>query len=89
MSRLAQAEVERGGWYIGRWLTPSERKAAEHRWADRSYQHRADEDYQCGGCRFFAALGMDYGICVNPASRLDGSITFEHGGCPQHSEIGR
>jgi hypothetical protein len=30
---------------------------------------------------------MDYGICANPSSPLDGSITFEHGGCEKHSEI--
>lgn len=89
MTELAQASVERGGWYYGRWLTPKERKAAEKRWADRSYTHRRDANYQCGGCRFFAALGMDYGICANRDSEQDGSITFEHGGCSEHSELDR
>lgn len=40
---------------------------------------------QCGGCAWFAATGSDYGICANPASPLDGSITFEHGGCYAHT----
>jgi hypothetical protein len=87
MTRLAQAKVERGGWYYGKWLGREERQAAEKRWAGRSYEHRADEDAQCGGCRYFAALGMDYGICANSVSPLDGCITFEHGGCPAHSSL--
>lgn len=86
MTRLAQAVVTRGGWYGGKWLTPVERKAAEERWKTRSYAYRTDQSYQCGGCRFFAATGLDYGICANPVSPLDGQITFEHGGCAEHSE---
>ena len=86
MTRLAQAKVERGGW-SRRWLSADERERAERRWADRSYSHRVDGDKQCGGCRYFAATGMDFGICGNPKSPLDGAITFEHGGCGQHSEI--
>ena len=85
--RLAQAEVERGGWYYGKWLTKEERKEAEKRWVGRSYKFRHDDEFQCGGCRFFAALGMDYGICANSASPLDGSITFEHGGCEEHTVL--
>lgn len=46
---------------------------------------RVDEDRQCGGCRWFAATGLDFGICANPASVLDGAVTFEHGGCDRHS----
>lgn len=87
VTRLAQAIVTRGGWYYGKWLTPTERAAAEKRWAARSYRRRTDESLQCGGCRFFAALGLDYGICANPDSPLDGNITFEHGGCRAHSEV--
>ena len=83
---MAQAKVERGGW-ARRWLTTEEREAAEKRWSARSYRFRADEDAQCGGCRYFAAPGLDYGICANPLSPLDGAITFEHGGCIAHSEI--
>ena len=82
--RLAQAAVTRGGWYGGPALTDEERRAAEKRWSARSYATRASEDRQCGGCAWFAALGTDYGICANPASILDGGITFEHGGCAEH-----
>lgn len=42
---------------------------------------------QCGGCRFFAALDADYGICCNGESLNDGRVTLEHGGCIQHSFI--
>jgi len=42
---------------------------------------------QCGGCSWFAALDADYGICCNKESSNDGRITFEHGGCIQHSFI--
>lgn len=42
---------------------------------------------QCGGCRWFAALDADYGVCCNEESPNDGRITFEHGGCIQHSFI--
>lgn len=42
---------------------------------------------QCGGCRFFAAFDNDYGVCCNAESENDGRITFEHGGCIQHSFI--
>lgn len=86
---LAQAECTRGGWALGRKPTPAQIKAAERRWVKRSNEtrHPDDEDweFQCGGCTFFAALGADFGICWNEASPLDGSIAFEHGGCPEHS----
>lgn len=42
---------------------------------------------QCGGCRWFAALDADYGMCCNKEGLNDGRITFEHGGCIQHSFI--
>lgn len=86
--RLAQAPVTKGGWYYGKGLTDEERRAAEDRWAHRAYTPPGrDEEYQCGGCRFFAATGADFGICANPASPLDGMISFEHGGCASHSEM--
>ncbi len=44
-------------------------------------------DGQCGGCRWFAALDADYGFCFNQDSPNEGRITFEHGGCIQHSFI--
>jgi len=86
--KLAQATVQRGGWYNDRpWLSADDLRAAEQRWIDRSYAHRADDGLQCGGCRFFAATGSDFGICANPVSMLDGRITFEHGGCDVHSSL--
>lgn len=84
--RLAQAVVMRGGWYFGPALSDADRDAAEERWVSRSYRYRSDEGRQCGGCAYFAALGSDFGICANAASPLDGAVTFEHGGCPMHSE---
>ena len=68
------------------WLSDDELRAAEARWTKRSYRYRVDDGFQCGGCRFFAATGADFGICANPDGPLDGSITFEHGGCRAHSE---
>ncbi len=88
--QLAQAACDKGGWSIGRKPSAAQIKAAERRWINRSNETRPadDEDwaYQCGGCSFFAALGADFGICWNAASPLDGSISFEHGGCAEHSE---
>jgi len=53
-----------------------------------------DNDYdltagcaQCGGCRWYAAIDGDYGFCFNQDSPNEGRITFEHGGCIQHSFI--
>ena len=84
--KLAQVKVTRGGWYNEQpWFTKADLAAIERRWIDRSYAARIDEDRQCGGCRWFAATGLDFGICANPASVLDGAVTFEHGGCDRHS----
>lgn len=44
-------------------------------------------DGQCGGCRWYAAIDGDYGFCFNQDSPNEGRITFEHGGCIQHSFI--
>lgn len=37
------------------------------------------------GCKYFLALpgdlGMDWGVCVNPASPRAGLLTYEHQGC--------
>lgn len=85
--RLAQTVVSRGGWYFGPALSDAQRDDAERRWIDRSYAHRADQELQCGGCAFFAATGMDFGICANADSPLDGAITFEHGGCVAHAVL--
>lgn len=88
---LAQARCSTGGWSADIAPTPDEIGRAEKRWALRSYRDDAraadpDCEYQCGGCRFFAATGSDYGICWNEHSPMDGLVVFEHGGCLQHSE---
>jgi hypothetical protein len=89
---LAQIQCEVGGWSTGPSPTIDEIKAAEKRWALRSYRKEASDkdgfiENQCGGCRFFAATGADFGICWNDRSSLDGCVVFEHGGCLRHSEL--
>ena len=86
--------VSQGGWLIGKkWMTTDELWAARDRWAAASYAAAMPQAlteggaYQCGGCRFFAALDADWGLCCNPASQMDGKVTFEHGGCVQHSYV--
>lgn len=88
---VAQALAAPGGWRDGPWLTDVEIKGAEERWTKRSYAPDASEAdgeirLQCGGCRYFAAFGADFGVCCNGVSRFDGLIVFEHGGCLNHSE---
>ncbi|KKM64605.1 hypothetical protein LCGC14_1499800 [marine sediment metagenome] len=92
-------KVSEGGWYYGRaWMTAAFLAAAEKRWVANCYktgQDQPEEDgskaypdwipHQCGGCRWFAALDLDYGVCCQESSPNDGRITFEHGGCHQHS----
>jgi hypothetical protein len=91
-------EISEGGWYCGRkWMTAKFLDEAETRWVKHSYSTGEDEPdfdrenawipHQCGGCRYFAALDSDYGICCNDASPNDGHITFEHGGCIKHSDL--
>jgi len=91
-------EVSEGGWYSGRkWMTAKFLKAAESRWVSNSYktgEEQPDYDtknqwipHQCGGCRWFAAFDLDYGVCCNEVSPNDGHITFEHGGCIKHSDF--
>ena len=40
---------------------------------------------QCFKCQFYIKLtglfGMDWGVCSNKASHLDGRVMFEHDGC--------
>ncbi len=65
----------------------------ERRWADpdKSYP-----DCSCG-CKFFYELknrgeehlGMDWGVCGNPASHRAGLLTFEHQGCQQFIQKGK
>lgn len=89
--------ISEGGWYRGRkWMTAKHLKACVARWVKRSYETgKAQPDYdtenqwiphQCGGCRWFAALDSDYGFCCNITSINEGRITFEHGGCKEHSD---
>lgn len=86
---LAQIPCESGGWFCGKIPTEKELEAAETRWAERSYRKDVLEngsiEYQCGGCRFFAASGADFGVCWNVVSPMDGLVVFEHGGCLEHS----
>ncbi len=93
VAELAGEEVSEGGWYYGRcWLTGPKADAAEDRWL--KVRHEAsptDKDdwvaHQCGGCRYFAALNADWGICWCEASPWDGHVMFEHVGCEQHSDL--
>lgn len=89
---LAQANCHTGGWAPEIPPTKEQIDAAEQRWGLRSYRKEVmDKDgyilNQCGGCRYFAALGSDYGICWNEKSPLDGMVAFEHGGCLEHSYL--
>jgi hypothetical protein len=87
--------LEEGGWCGRRWMTTPELEKAQARWIKQSYQasgpafeERLKEEggwIQCGGCRFFGAFDGDFGLCCNPESPMDGHVTFEHGGCDQHS----
>ena len=42
------------------------------------------------GCKYFlklpGKLGMDWGVCSNPASPRAGLLTFEHQGCEQFED---
>ncbi len=87
--------VNEGGWYSGRkWMTAKYLDESVNRWVANSFTTGLLEPdckdhwipHQCGGCRWFAALDMDYGICCNKESANDGKITFEHGGCVKHSD---
>ena len=56
------------------------------RWGDPT---QAYPDCSCG-CRFNVplegVLGMDWGVCGNPASHRKGLLTFEHQGCQQFEQ---
>ncbi len=89
--------LSEGGWLGRSWMTTRELEAAKERWIKASYRAsgKAFEErlaheggwIQCGGCRFFAAFDGDFGLCGNPASSMDGHVTFEHGGCENHSNL--
>lgn len=71
----------------------AELRAAKDRWHDRSERIDVndwpEEWYrtQCGMCRYWiplaGAIGLDWGVCANPASKWDGTSRFEHDGCDQ------
>lgn len=50
----------------------------------RSREDDWGPDCSCG-CKYFlpleGQLGMDWGVCANPASPRAGLLTFEHQGC--------
>ncbi|MCX5401272.1 DUF3027 domain-containing protein [Streptomyces sp. NBC_00102] len=62
-----------------RWAASSNRSTGDPGYRDEWY------DAQCGGCRFWIALGgelgQDYGACTNSGSAFDGRVRFEHDGC--------
>lgn len=89
--------ISEGGWYYGRkWMTAKFMRQAVDRWVAMSFETGKQEpDYakenewiphQCGGCRWFGALDLDYGFCFCIESLNEGRIVFEHGGCIQHSD---
>jgi len=88
-------QVSRGGWYCGKkWMPRKYFKECIARWVANSYKTaEAQPDYtgwiahQCGGCYWFAALDLDYGMCCCVDSPNDGRATFEHGGCVEHSDL--
>jgi Protein of unknown function (DUF3027) len=53
-------------------------------YGNRSRDEDWGPDCSCG-CKYFipleGTLGMDWGVCANPASPRVGLLTFEHQGC--------
>ena len=93
--QLADMDVMPGGCYHGSsWLTKMRVKATERRWYAASYAAgRQEPDYenkwiphQCGGCRWFAANGLDWGVCWCDGGPMDSKVVFKHGGCVEHSD---
>jgi hypothetical protein len=73
---------------------PVHRSVVHRRWLTRRNRRQEDPDYsddwyieQCGRCQYWIPLagtiGLDWGICTNEASPLDGRAAFEHDGCEQ------
>lgn len=65
-----------------------------YRWLSKFPKNRdnTSSDYrdewvneQCFTCQYYVKLtgvvGMDWGVCSNPLSPLDGRVTYEHDGC--------
>lgn len=96
--KIVGQEIHQGGWTklgnLEDWMTTTDLENIESRIIDRSYstapKREGDEDdiiAQCGGCKWFASLNSDWGICCNEKSPQDGRIMFEHSGCKEHSEF--
>lgn len=93
---LDDTVVSEGGACGRRWMTAKYLKSCVARWIKRSYETGKEQpDYdvknqwiahQCEWCSWFAALDCDYGFCCNLKSLNEGRITFEHGGCKEHSD---
>jgi hypothetical protein len=90
--------VTEGGWWYGKaWMTAKMFNASTTRWwqhGENTGQQEPDYDtenhwipHQCGGCRWFAALDSDWGICCGEGTPNDGRIVFEHNGCVSHSYL--
>lgn len=60
------------------------------RWVSRLLYHDLVKsgDPDCSTCRFLLSLsgplGLDWGVCTNPVSAMDGRLLFEHQGCDKH-----
>ena len=70
------------------------------RWEQKIHRHRDPtlptyEDIwiteQCLQCQFYVKLtgllGLDWGVCSNSISPLDGRVMFEHDGCEYFSSL--
>jgi hypothetical protein len=84
---------ETGGKLSG-WMSMADFDAARARYLARCSETGVREPsapnyvlHQCGGCFWHGATGLDWGLCLNPASPHDGRIVFEHGGCEAHSDL--
>ena len=75
----------------GEWMTVNELLAVEARAFKACYGTAIPEEetaygpFQCGLCRWFAAVGGDWGLCGCKDSPHDCRMVFEHGGCREHS----
>jgi hypothetical protein len=63
---------------------PRHRNKTHRRWVER-LNHPAHHPDQCGICTYWVPLsgewGLDWGVCTNGESSLDGRAQFEHDHC--------